>query len=681
MSDQVVSRTSTSKRAALRRMVTPQAAIGLIVVLAMMIAMIPAPGSTAAGPPIYPDLRTATPFNLYFEYGWDGQWRLRFANTVSNHGGPLEITVDGNKRIYQNVYDALWGGNLVSTTRVGSDLIFHPTHNHFHFADFARYDLLVRDRRGAYRRSPRQSQKTTFCILDYQRVNAPGPSSPGYTTCGANYQGLSAGWGDTYMADLPDQWIVLGSSRLADGDYALLSTADPYNKLRESNESNNEGILYFSVRNGQLFSTVAPPICTVDPPSAPVGATVTLHCERFGASEDVDIRWGGPSTTPLQTVTSSSNGTVTAQVVIPEGGSGNHYIIATGRTSDFLIAAIFNTQPSMWRQFWNRSVGDFMDVELQGFSPSETVTVSIETSPGSWRAVGSTTVDNLGRGWLTISIPITSIGRHEMKATGSNSGLSAYNAVKVNPSILVVPESASAGSDIGLSLRGYGVREAVSVTIDGQAAGTIQTSHSGSTTASASQVTIPETLATGVYTVTATGQTSGGTSSTTIEVTEISLAEVPATPDADPAEPLPATPAVDDGSEPQVELPVETETAEAPVDLPPDADAGPDIDAVDDDGDGFGEIDLDASASFDPEGSALIVTWTLPDDDDLDLDPQPLAEGMTAKVLLPVGQSIVTLTVVDENGNSSQDEVIVSIEPAPTPTSEPASADGTPAAA
>jgi hypothetical protein len=626
----------------------------------MMLAFIPAPGSTAAGPPLYPDLRTPPPFNLYFEQGYDGQWRLRFANTVSNHGGPLEITVDSNKRIYQNVYDALWGGSIVSSTRVGSDLIFHPTHNHFHFADFARYDLLVKDSRGAYRRSPRQSQKTTFCILDYQRVNAPGPSSPGYTTCGAQVQGLSAGWGDTYMADLPDQWIVLGSSRLANGDYAIQSTADPYNKLRETDESNNQGIVYFSVQNGQIVATGQPPTCRTSPESAPVGAIVSLTCERFGNSEPVDIRWGGPSTTPLQTVNSTGAGRVDAMVTIPEGGIGNHYIIATGQNSGTVAASIFNTSPSITRQFWNRVVGSTTGVTLRGWSPGELVTVTFNTAPGSNPQVGSTVVDSLGSGSLQITIPVTTIGRHDITATGSSSGRSATAVINVNPSSLLVPTTASSGEQVGLSLRGYASRESVRLTINGNEIGRVQASASGSTTASSARVTLPATLAIGTYTVVSTGVNSGGSSSASIEIVGISLAEEPTQPPATP-EPEGTPASVETPSGNPDETPTETPSSETPVNMAPTANAGPDQSIEDADADGFAEVLLDGTRSVDPEGDVLNVVWTLPDGDDLDLDADEIATGLSPTVRLPVGITTVTLKVTDAAGNIATDEVKITV--------------------
>jgi hypothetical protein len=657
------------KRSRLRRLVSPQSVLAVLIVFALMVTIIPGPGSNAAGPPIFPDLQTAPPSNLYFEQGYDGIWRLRFANTVSNHGGPLEITVDANKRIYQNVYDALWGGSVVDSRMVGSDLIFHPTHNHFHFADFARYDLLVQDSRGAFRRSPRQSQKTTFCIIDYRRVNAPGPSSPGYTTCGDDVQGLSAGWGDTYTADLPDQWIVLGSSRLANGNYAIRSTADPYNKLRESNEGNNEGIVYFSVVNGEIVSTGTPPICRVSTESAPVGAAVTLTCERIGANEIVDIRWGGPSTPPIQETTSSATGAVNAVVTIPEGTNGNHYLIATGRTSETEAAAIFNTVPSMTRQHWNRTVGSTTTITLRGFSSNEQVRVAFRVTPASSVVVGTATVDSKGSGSLLITIPVSTIGRHDLTATGLSTGLTANAAINVNPSVQVVPGTTTAGGQTGVSLRGYAGGEQVRIALNGTTIGQVRASSSGSTTASSALVTIPSTTAQGSHTLTATGLTSGGTSSATVQIVGVTLSEEPTSTPATP-EPESTTPV--DESTPTLEATIEpTATSEPQPNASPIANAGPDQNVEDEDGDGQVQIVLDGRASIDPEGLALSAVWTLPDNEDEDLEPQEIATGLNPTVSLSLGTYVVKLTVTDAAGNEQTDEVTITITaPAETDVSD-----------
>jgi hypothetical protein len=135
---------------------------------------------------------------------------------------------------------------------VASDLIYHPTHNHFHFQNFALYQLLQKDAKGIYRYTSRRGSKTSFCILDTAKVAAIGSGTSLYTTCGNRWQGLSPGWGDVYMAGLPEQWIDLGTSCPADGDYAILSTADSLNLLLETNDANNSATTFFPSATAEL---------------------------------------------------------------------------------------------------------------------------------------------------------------------------------------------------------------------------------------------------------------------------------------------------------------------------------------------------------------------------------------------------------------------------------------------
>ena len=259
----------------------------------VMVLLVPAIANTwdplfaSAGAPRYPDLRTPPPGTPYLERRTMGDglvhYLLRFDNTVENHGGRLEIAADlsQSRNLYQNVYDANVGGNLVVHQRIASDLIYHPTHNHFHFQDFASYVLVKKNSKGVYRRTSRTGRKTSFCILD--SVLNPGAPwvNPTYTSCNAQRQGLSAGWGDVYTSDLPEQWIDLGTSRPSDGDYGIQSIADPSNRIKETDEYNNLGITFFSIRNGVLDREGARPFCATKPAAAPVGAEVVVVCDRL----------------------------------------------------------------------------------------------------------------------------------------------------------------------------------------------------------------------------------------------------------------------------------------------------------------------------------------------------------------------------------------------------------------
>ena len=428
----------------------------MLVLIGMVFAALPS-GGAAVGAALYPDLRTSLPSGLYFERGGDAHYRLRFDNTVGNYGGRLEVAVDGNRHIYQNVYDQHVGGSRVVRQKVASDLIFHPEHNHFHFKDFARYELLRKDSAGAYRTTSRSGSKTTFCILDFVRITSSGATNPQYNTCGSTVQGLSAGWGDTYYASLAGQWIDVGTSMLSDGAYALRSTADPYNRLLETNDGNNVGTTYFTVRNGALSVSGTPPLCSVTPDRGRVGTTVQLNCSRLGNGETVDVYWGSTASTPRKSVTSTSTGAISTSVAIPDSDLGNHYVIAKGRSSGKQAAALFNTLPSVALTQSSGIVGTSAPVTLRGFSAGETIEIRYyKYSASSQGTVVATAVaSSSGSSSSTLTVPASPYGSHRVEAVGTSSGAVASTTFAVTPGISLAPTSAPAGSVVGVSLRGF----------------------------------------------------------------------------------------------------------------------------------------------------------------------------------------------------------------------------------
>jgi lysyl oxidase len=191
-----------------------------------------------------------------------GKLRLRLSNVIGNRGrGPLEIypsphpsDCDGNgnpandRDTYQRIFRDSNGDHVFDRQQdAESDELlfgcerFHPPHHHWHLLDFSRYKL-VRERTG---RTVSRSTKISFCVVDTDRPFARLPGSPwaGYYPAGSadcdrdSIDGLSVGWADTYAWSLPGQQLnVTGLRR---GRYCLVSTADPHNLLRESDNSNN----------------------------------------------------------------------------------------------------------------------------------------------------------------------------------------------------------------------------------------------------------------------------------------------------------------------------------------------------------------------------------------------------------------------------------------------------------
>ena len=115
---------------------------------------------------------------------------------------------DGTQDVWQWI--ALEGGGWAQ--RLAGRFVWHPAHNHFHFEGYALYTLQPVDAAGG---SARTGQKTTFCVMDTNHVNAAitgSPASGVYTTCGNVEQGMSVGWGDRYGYTLAGQGIDMTGS-------------------------------------------------------------------------------------------------------------------------------------------------------------------------------------------------------------------------------------------------------------------------------------------------------------------------------------------------------------------------------------------------------------------------------------------------------------------------------------
>jgi hypothetical protein len=226
-------------------------------------------------PPLEPDLVTRPFAELELRTG-GAKDVLRLSNTVANKGaGPLEIfpeaepcdgpgtlsrlasqrvfgDTDGNGRFHR-------GNDIDTTVQDVGCMRFHPSHNHWHLEDFARYTL-TSERSGAPVAPVAEASKVGFCVFDSLRPfpDLPGSPAEGYYPVGApdcdenTTEGLSVGWADIYTASLPGQRLdVTGLER---GRYCLTSVADPSNLLAEEDDTNNarEKLLFLNRAQGTL---------------------------------------------------------------------------------------------------------------------------------------------------------------------------------------------------------------------------------------------------------------------------------------------------------------------------------------------------------------------------------------------------------------------------------------------
>ena len=175
---------------------------------------------------------------------------LDFGATVWDRG-PAQLAVEGFRRPnssvmdgWQYFYDAT--GAVVGRADVGTlDYDARPGHEHWHFQQFATYQLLDKNKTGIV-----YSDKEGFCLAPTDAIDltTPGadwnPGSLGFggTVCGSQNsiwtrEALPTGWGDTYFQGLPGQSFNI--TNLPNGTYFIAVKANPLGALYENNMNNN----------------------------------------------------------------------------------------------------------------------------------------------------------------------------------------------------------------------------------------------------------------------------------------------------------------------------------------------------------------------------------------------------------------------------------------------------------
>jgi hypothetical protein len=208
-------------------------------------------GSPLPGEPYLPDLRTVKPSGFHLAESSSGDRLLLLSNTIWNAGdGPLEMRpehdeVAGVTHAFQLLYteDATGALELLPDEHEAGEFAFHPSHNHWHFQDLARYSLVEMTADGGLGATVGISDKISFCMFDQRQIDPDlenASDDPAYSgfACDQNTNvGYSVSWGDEYAYNFADQDIVIND--VPPGDYWVKSVADPENLLLETNDNNN----------------------------------------------------------------------------------------------------------------------------------------------------------------------------------------------------------------------------------------------------------------------------------------------------------------------------------------------------------------------------------------------------------------------------------------------------------
>jgi hypothetical protein len=202
-----------------------------------------------AGPK--PDLRSLPAWGISLSQE-GGKTYVNFGATVWN-AGTSPLVVDGFRRTgtelmdaYQYFFDAK--GKQVGSRPAGTmEWDAREGHMHWHFTDFAQYNLLKADQKFAVR-----SGKEAFCLANTDAVDYTikyakwRPDNTDLSTsCGANTvvavrEVLDIGNGDTYSQDRPGQSFDV--TNLPNGTYYIQVVANPAKRLAELNTADNTAL-------------------------------------------------------------------------------------------------------------------------------------------------------------------------------------------------------------------------------------------------------------------------------------------------------------------------------------------------------------------------------------------------------------------------------------------------------
>src|SRR5262245_15924247 len=177
-------------------------------------------------------------------------------------------------------------------------------HNHAHYTNYARYELIDPTNQAVV-----IGHKQGFCLGDSECSNAK---------FGCNNQGLSVGCADTYGSGLGCQYLDV--TGVAPGNYTLRVTLDPFGRIPELNESNNVVTVPVTIPGSGggggtgaacTSPAVIPAAGGVFPGTTSGSSTTSGSCGNSGGAPEKVFSW-----------TPSASGTATIQTC---GSSGTNF--------------------------------------------------------------------------------------------------------------------------------------------------------------------------------------------------------------------------------------------------------------------------------------------------------------------------------------------------------------------
>jgi hypothetical protein len=176
--------------------------------------------------------------------------QLNFGATVWVGNAPLDVEgFRSNGSPVMKAYQSYWqNGKVIGRARAGTmGFDSKKGHNHWHFEQFAKYQLLNSAKNLAVR-----SHKVGFCIAPTDPVDLAEPTAvwqPSFLGFGGQCGSMTAlwvqemmpvGWGDTYFQSVAGQSFDI--TRVPNGTYYVEVVANPEKVLHETDTSNDASL-------------------------------------------------------------------------------------------------------------------------------------------------------------------------------------------------------------------------------------------------------------------------------------------------------------------------------------------------------------------------------------------------------------------------------------------------------
>jgi len=212
----------------------------------------PLPDAPLSGPPdpqYLPDLAATPAFRISVYRSRDGKHDYLSFGSTEWVGGGSDLDVQGFRRRAEDTMDAYQyffvNGDVVGKAKVGTlEFDTRHGHDHWHFEQFARYQLLDADKTLAVR-----SHKQSFCIAPTDPIDLtlPGatmrPDFFGFIgNCGTPtsvwvHEKMALGWGDTYLQSVAGQAFDI--TKVPNGTYFVEVEVNPTGLLYEQTTAND----------------------------------------------------------------------------------------------------------------------------------------------------------------------------------------------------------------------------------------------------------------------------------------------------------------------------------------------------------------------------------------------------------------------------------------------------------